>query len=213
MRFKICGIRSEREIADAVIGGADALGFIVNDGIQTDGQPLEELRDLRQQVPPLVSTVLVTAMTSVSDIIPLQAQMNCDTIQFARTLKQKVVQQLRDAIPQARLLQVVYVRGPESLRDALQAQERGVDAVTLDTPGISDQVRSLGGTGRTHDWTASASIRTRLSIPVVLAGGLSPSNVRQAIDVVQPFAVDVSSGVRSPDGELLANRVAAFCRP
>jgi len=62
-------------------------------------------------------------------------------------------------------------------------------------------VKELGGTGRTHNWELSRKIRDSIKIPVFLAGGLKPENIRQAIDIVQPFGIDLCSGVRT-NGQL-----------
>ncbi|MBX7152999.1 phosphoribosylanthranilate isomerase, partial [bacterium] len=70
-------------------------------------------------------------------------------------------------------------------------------------------VKELGGTGRRHDWRISRTIRERLTIPMFLAGGLNPSNVREAIDAVGPFGLDVCSGVRT-DGKLDTQKLQAF---
>jgi phosphoribosylanthranilate isomerase len=70
----------------------------------------------------------------------------------------------------------------------------------------------VGGTGLTHDWEISAQIVKHVSTPVILAGGLTPENVRGAIGQVQPWAVDVNSGVRNSDGSKDPHRIRAFIR-
>jgi phosphoribosylanthranilate isomerase len=74
-----------------------------------------------------------------------------------------------------------------------------VDALLLDSGNPNLQVKQLGGTGRVHDWGYSRQIRERVLVPIFLAGGLRPTNVRQAIHSVGPFGLDVCSGVRSND--------------
>jgi len=76
-----------------------------------------------------------------------------------------------------------------------------VDAILLDSGNQSLAVKELGGTGRVHDWTLSRQIREQLDIPMFLAGGLTSDNVRQAIEEVGPFGLDLCSGVRT-DGKL-----------
>jgi phosphoribosylanthranilate isomerase len=71
----------------------------------------------------------------------------------------------------------------------------------LDSGNPNKAVKELGGTGRKHDWKLSRKIVEQSKVPVFLAGGLNPSNVRQAIEEVQPFGVDLCSGLR-PKGDL-----------
>lgn len=72
------------------------------------------------------------------------------------------------------------------------------DALLADTANpLTDQV---GGTGLVHDWRLTADLRTRLRLPLILAGGLTPENVAEAISQVRPYAVDVNSGVKGADG-------------
>ena len=86
-----------------------------------------------------------------------------------------------------------------------------VDALLLDSGNPSLAVKELGGTGRVHNWKLSREIRDRADVPVYLAGGLNPSNAARAIREVEPFALDVCSGLRT-DGALDAAKVDAFMR-
>jgi phosphoribosylanthranilate isomerase len=73
------------------------------------------------------------------------------------------------------------------------------------------KVKELGGTGRRHDWAVSRQIREAVDVPVWLAGGLNPDNAREAIETVQPFALDVCSGLRTGEGyDLDADRLERF---
>ncbi len=107
-------------------------------------------------------------------------------------------QKLRSRLVGISLVQVVHVTGDEALKEALEAAPY-VDAILLDSgnPGLPE--KELGGTGRTHDWKISRIIREKVNVSVFLAGGLRPDNVAAAIKEVQPFGVDVCTGVRSED--------------
>jgi phosphoribosylanthranilate isomerase len=94
--------------------------------------------------------------------------------------------------------------------EALQISDK-VDAILLDSGNPLLKVKELGGTGRVHNWKLSRQIRENSKCPVFLAGGLNPDNVRHAIEEVQPFAVDVCSGVRT-DGRLDRKKVELFIR-
>jgi phosphoribosylanthranilate isomerase len=95
-----------------------------------------------------------------------------------------------------------------SIDEALQVSEK-IDALLLDSGNPNLDVKELGGTGRTHNWLLSRKIVEQSKVPVFLAGGLNAGNVRKAIDVVQPFGVDVCSGVRT-DEKLDLKKLEAF---
>ena len=102
----------------------------------------------------------------------------------------------RSALPGVALVQVIHVTGPEAVDEALSVADQ-VDALLLDSGDPRLRVRELGGTGRTHDWRLSAAIREAVPVPVFLAGGLRPENVRAAIAEVGPWGLDLCSGVRT----------------
>ena len=111
-------------------------------------------------------------------------------------------------MPGISLIQVIHVSGEESYQEALTLAPQ-VDAILLDSGNRSGEKIELGGTGKTHNWTISRRICQDISIPVFLAGGLNPDNIREAIDTVGPFAVDVCSGVRR-EGVLDENKLKSF---
>ncbi len=115
---------------------------------------------------------------------------------------------LRKELPGVKLVQVIHIQDNKSVQQAHRASEY-VDALLLDSgnPGLAR--KELGGTGRVHDWSLSKEIRERVDVPVYLAGGLNAQNVRQAIETVGPFAVDVCSGVRTND-KLDPGKLAGF---
>ncbi len=111
-------------------------------------------------------------------------------------------------MPGISLVQVVHVNGQESVDEAL-AIAPYVNGILLDSGNQLLPVKELGGTGRTHDWRISRRIREAVDVPIFLAGGLNASNVADAISQVQPFGVDVCSGVRT-DGKLDEQKLSAF---
>jgi phosphoribosylanthranilate isomerase len=106
------------------------------------------------------------------------------------------------------VVQVIHVQGPASLDEAVTLAAQ-VDAILLDSGQPTAPVKELGGTGRTHDWAISRAIRKAVPCPVYLAGGLNPSNVREAVDAVGPYGLDLCSGVRT-GGRLDRVKLEAF---
>jgi len=99
-------------------------------------------------------------------------------------------------LPAIKLVQVIHVADEYSVEDALKVSG-SVDAILLDSGNPKLKVKELGGTGRVHNWLISRKIRDQVKIPVFLAGGLNAQNVKEAIATVEPFGVDICSGVRS----------------
>jgi phosphoribosylanthranilate isomerase len=129
-------------------------------------------------------------------------------IQLVDRLTRGTYADLRRELPGTKLVQAVHVTGPESLDEAMALAEY-VDALLLDSGRPDMPVKELGGTGRRHDWQISSRIRQEAAIPVFLAGGLHAGIVREAIEQVGPFGLDVCSGVRS-GGSLDPSRLLAF---
>jgi phosphoribosylanthranilate isomerase len=207
-RIKICCIGNVDEAALAIECGASALGLVSHmpsgPGVIGD----ECIAEIAATVPPGIGTFLLTSRQRVADIIEQQRFCRTNTIQICDHLTVGTHRDLKDALPGISLVQVVHVTGPESLEEAAQVAPQ-VDAILLDSGNQRLAVKELGGTGRIHDWTLSRAIRERLSVPLFLAGGLTPENVAEAIDAVGPFGIDVCSGVRT-NGKLDATKLRRF---
>lgn len=207
-RVKVCCIASVAEARLAVSLGASALGLVSampsGPGVVDDAT----IAAVSAAVPPPVARFLLTSRTDVASIAVQQRASSVDTLQICDRLTDGTHADLRAALPGVRLVQVVHVTGPESVDEAVEVAPL-VDAILLDSGDQRLAVKQLGGTGRRHDWTLSARIRQEIGVPLFLAGGLSAANVREAIDAVGPFGLDICSGVRT-DGALDASKLGAF---
>jgi len=115
---------------------------------------------------------------------------------------------IKKELPHVKLVQVIHVTGRQSVEEAVAVSEH-VDAILLDSGNPNLSVKELGGTGRTHNWAISREIRDSVSVSVFLAGGLNQDNIKSAIEMVQPYGVDLCSGVRT-NGKLDRNKLKAF---
>jgi phosphoribosylanthranilate isomerase len=207
-RVKICCISSVDEAAIAVDCGASALGLVSNmpsgPGVISD----ERIAEIAATVPPAIGTFLLTSQQRVADIIEQQRFCRTNTIQICDHLTHGTHRDLKDALPGISVVQVVHVTAPESVEEAVRVAPQ-VDAILLDSGNQKLAIKELGGTGRTHDWTLSRTIRERIGIPLFLAGGLTPENVGEAMEGVGPFGLDLCSGVRT-DGKLDAAKLKRF---
>jgi phosphoribosylanthranilate isomerase len=107
-------------------------------------------------------------------------------------------------------VQVIHVIDQASVEEAVAVSNQ-VDAILLDSGNPSLAIKELGGTGRVHNWQLSRQIVERSGCPIFLAGGLKPENVRVAVEQVQPFGVDVCSGLRI-NGDLDREKLRSFIR-
>lgn len=180
----------------AVEAGASALGLVSHmpsgPGVITD----EQIAEIAATVPPTIGTFLLTSRQSVSDIVQQHRLCRTNTIQICDHLTSGTHEELKESLPGISIVQVIHVTGPESLKEAVSVAPH-VDAILLDSGNQKLAVKELGGTGRTHDWTLSRTIRQSVDVPLFLAGGLTPENVGQAIAEVEPFGLDLCSGVRT----------------
>ena len=155
-----------------------------------------EIARIADTVPPPIATFLLTSEHSPDAIIAQQRRCRTNTLQLCDHLPTEVYPRLRNALPGIALVQVIHVTDSASVEYAVSAA-RHVDALLLDSGNLSITVKELGGTGRIHNWKLSRRIRDAISIPLFLAGGLTPANVAEAIVTVQPFGLDLCSGVRT----------------
>ncbi len=201
-RVKICGHTCMGDIEASVAAGADAIGVIADVPVDTPREvSVTHARQLLDAVPPFVTGVLVTmpetrgrARTLISEVAP-------DAVQIHTTLAPSEVADLTDTFSQP-ILAAVDAADPAAMTEYAAA----ADAVIVDS--IAED--GGGGTGQTHDWTQTAKLIDTLEVPVFLAGGLTPDNVSEAIATVDPFGVDVASGVETTGGQKDHTAVVQF---
>lgn len=199
-RIKICCISSESEAELAISHGASAIGLV---GKMPSGPgPIadELIRAIAASVPPPVATFLLTSEQTAENIVAHHERTHTNTIQIVDELLGREYAAIRAALPHVKLVQVIHVVGESSVDEAAELAEF-VDAILLDSGNPTLAVKELGGTGRRHDWRLSRKVVETCGKPVFLAGGLNAENVREAIDLVQSFGLDICSGVRT-DGDL-----------
>ncbi|MEO7659411.1 MAG: phosphoribosylanthranilate isomerase [Pyrinomonadaceae bacterium] len=207
-QIKICCISSLNEAAQAISFGASAIGLV---GKMPSGPgPIADdlIMTIAKSVPPPVATFLLTSEQTAKGIIAHHHRTKTNTIQIVDELTDRAYQEIRDALPNVKLVQVIHVVGERSVDEAAELAEH-VDAILLDSGNPLLTVKELGGTGRRHDWSLSRKIVETCGKPVFLAGGLNADNVREAIETVQPFGLDLCSGVRT-DGKLDLQKLENF---
>lgn len=208
IKVKICCISSSDEARMAISSGASALGLVgqmpSGPGVISD----QQIAQIRAITPPGVATFLLTCQTTVQEILAHHQRTYTNTIQLVDSLSEGTYQQLREAMPAIKIVQVIHVQHEGSVEEALRVAPQ-VDALLLDSGNPTLPVKILGGTGKTHDWKLSRKITESVQVPVFLAGGLTAHNVRRAIQEVNPYGLDLCSGLRT-DGKLDPYKVEEF---
>lgn len=187
VRVKICGLTCEEDVHVAVGYGAHAVGFVFEPSSSRYVGDRADLVALLRSVPPFV--VRVAVFGSLRDL-PAHLWEEVDAVQFVSG-EGDVVLPLH-----LRRILAVRLRSEQDVRQALHRQ-REVDALLVD----AYHPQKMGGTGEIANWRLARLLREEATKPIILAGGLTLENVCEAIAQIQPFAVDVSSGVESAPGK------------
>jgi phosphoribosylanthranilate isomerase len=203
-RVKVCGVTSETDLSVVVDAGADAVGFIADVPVDTPREiDSGTAADLVAATPPFVTTTLVLMPESASHAVTLAQTIQPDVLQLHCDFDREELQFVR-----AESSTKVVVTVDASETDRARELDDVVDALLVDS--TTDE--GAGGTGETHDWDATGALAADLDSPVVLAGGLTPENVTEAVETAEPYGVDVASGVEADGGTKDAAAVDAFVR-
>lgn len=202
-RIKICGIKSEEEIGFAARNGADAVGFITDIPLKSPRRlDSKTAAALVREVPKTLNSVMVIMPESSARALELIEQVSPDIVQIHCQLPLPDLQVLRDNADIPIIQALCVPAGPsvpklpavQLLEQVCELEASGtVDGVLLDS-GVSGKP---GGTGCVHDWGLSRRIAEETDLPLILAGGLKPENVQEAVRTVVPYAVDTASGVET----------------
>jgi phosphoribosylanthranilate isomerase len=193
---KVCCISSIAEAKMAISAGASALGLVGNMPSGPGAIEDEIIASIAKITPPPIATFLLTSETNAEQIVAHYRRVNTSTIQIVDELEEGRYHVLRSELPYVKLVQVVHVTDEASVEKAVEVSEF-VDAVLLDSGNPNLPVKELGGTGRVHNWRLSRKICESIQVPLLLAGGLNKGNIRMAIETVEPFGIDICSGVRT----------------
>jgi phosphoribosylanthranilate isomerase len=187
VRIKICGITNREDATLAVDQGADALGFIFAPSPRQVTPPCA--RSIINALPPFVQTVGVFVNEDPGKIREMVAYCNLDFVQLHGDERPDFC---RELMP--RVIKAIRLRDEKGLLP-IETYQGKVRAILLDTY----EKGRKGGTGRVFDWELAVKARA-WGIPIILSGGLGPSNIGEAISFVRPYAVDINSGIETRPG-------------
>ncbi len=193
VRVKVCGIMREEDLMAAAICGADAVGLIVGFPTSPRNLTIERARVLRRMAPPFLDIVLVIDGRDSDTLIKAVQEIEPDAVQAYGDIDPNILKELG----------IKWIIKPIQVRADAKLDCEGFDAILLD---------SSTGRGLTPDWDVCKKLGERVRLPIILAGGLNPENVQDAIRIVKPYGVDVSSGVESSPGIKDAHMIREFVK-
>ena len=211
-RVKLCGLTSEADVALCAGAGADALGFVVEYPLPVPWT-LDRRRaaELMRGAPPFATRVAVVGGDAATILAIAEATMP-DVLQLHLDEDEATVTAVKERLPGTQVVKAIRIRAGETppAAEVTAAARRfvaaGADAILLD----SKTEGRAAGTGIPVDWALARDVAAALGAPLVLAGGLTPENVGEAIRTVRPHAVDVISSVEDGEHRKVPARVAAF---
>lgn len=196
---KVCGITNPGDAREAADAGADAIGMIFAESPREVN--VEEARRISVALPDGVLKVGVFVDAEPEEVLETAREVGLDLAQLHGDETPETVAAIRGAgLP---VMKALRVRNAEALAEI---QSYGADLIMLD----AWSARSRGGTGETFDWGLAKSVKGRGNI--VVSGGLTPENVREAIEFFEPYGVDASSSLEEKPGKKSGERVRRFVR-
>ena len=200
MRVKICGIKQPDQGKAIAIAGATALGFICVPNTPRYVTK-QQIRAVVEQLPKQIDRIGVFANSSVEDICQIVEFAGLTGVQLHGDESPEFCQQMRSMLPDIEIIKALRIKNSQALEQA-QIYFSSVDTLLLD----AYNPQMLGGTGATLDWKTLQQFQP--GCPWLLAGGLTPDNVLDALKQVNPNGIDLSSGVERAPGDKDLDKVA-----
>lgn len=210
--IQVAGILDLQEAMMLVECGVTVLGFPLKLDVHEEDMDEKAVAEVIRMLPRTVSTVVITYLKSADEIIRICTRTGAGGVQLHGDVEPAEAAELKRLAPGLRIIKSLVVRqdNREDLRRATAAYAPHVDAFLTDTFDAS--TGASGATGKTHDWSISRELAVFSRRPLILAGGLDPGNVREAIHQVRPAGVDAHSGLEGPDGRKGRELVQAFVK-
>ncbi|HOW96352.1 MAG TPA: phosphoribosylanthranilate isomerase [Kiritimatiellia bacterium] len=198
--IQIAGVIDRAEAELLVRLGATHLGFPLRLPVHKEDLSEAAASEIIRRLPPTCPGVLITYLERADEVVEFCRQLGARHVQLHGGLAPDQAARLRERDPGLFVIKSLVVR-PDNV-GALVAQVREldpfVDAYITDT--FDPRTGASGATGKTHDWAVSVELVKLSARPVILAGGMRPGNVREAVRRVRPAGVDAHTGVEGPDG-------------
>ena len=208
VKVKICANKSIEDASMSIDAGADIIGILVgqvhtsNDFV--DKETAKEIADFAKEK---CDISLVTHLTDADEIIELSKYIGNNVIQLHSDIVEDEVEKIVKELPDVKLVRLIHISSEGEICSDYKSMKYA-DYYLLDSFNLN--TNQVGGTGLTHDWNKSRELIEKLDKPTFLAGGLNPDNVKQAIEIVRPYGVDVNSGCKNSEGRKDREKVREF---
>lgn len=208
--IQAAGVRSLAEARMLRAAGVDLVGFPLRLDVHAPDISEDEAREIIRALALGPHACLITYLADARQIAALARFLGTAWVQLHAPVPPRALRALRQAAPELGIIKSLVVRGTNSA--ALLAEGRAaspfVDAFITDT--FDPATGASGATGKTHDWAVSAALARALPRPLILAGGLNPRNVADAVAAVRPFGVDAHTGLEDGAGNKDPEKVRGF---
>ncbi len=208
--IQIAGVKSLEEAEMLIANGVEFIGFPLRLTVNAEDTTEEEAREIIKQIKSKSKPVLITYLSNHKEIIDFCEFLNVEIVQLHGEISRDKLAKLKEAKPELKVIKSLVVKqnNARELLETLKELEPFADAFITDT--FDPETKAEGATGKTHDWNVSAELVRLSGKPVILAGGLTPENVAEAIRKVKPAGVDSHTGVEDEDGNKNPEKVKAF---
>lgn len=208
---QVAGVRSLAEANRVCECGVDWIGFPLRLPVHAQDTSEAEAAEIIASLPRTVRAVLITYLDNADAIRDFCQELGVTTVQLHGPVPVCELRKLRERAPQLTVVKslVVGLKGEDSAERTLARAEAYVDGFITDT--FDPETGASGATGKRHDWACSRRLVEATCRPVILAGGLTPANVAEAVRTVRPAGVDVHTGVETADGGKDARAIGDFC--
>lgn len=210
MIVQIAGIKTIKDANMCAGFGADYVGLLVGKVHESrDFITVAKAKAINGKLPENCRAVMITHLSVADDIISTLNETGIRVVQLHSYIKESEVKKIKNAVRGLVVWRLIHIDETGKILTDINNLVTA-DAYFIDS--INRKTNQVGGTGLVHDWNISAGLVGILKKPVILAGGLNPQNVQQAISVVKPYGVDVNTGVRAPDKSLNPKKVKLFIK-
>ena len=210
MHIQMAGIRNKEDALMCVDCGVDIIGLLVGQAHTSDDFiTKEQAREIKLSLPKNIKSTLITHLEKASKIIEIADFIDVDYIQLHSHLPETEVEIIHKALPNKKLLRLIHIDSDGTILNDIN-KIQFVDFYFTDS--INTKTNQVGGTGLIHNLKTDRTLVEKLDKPVFIAGGLTPSNVAEAVKFCRPYGVDVNSGCRAVDGSRDKQKVIDFVR-
>jgi phosphoribosylanthranilate isomerase len=208
--IQIAGIMDRDEAELVLACGVHYLGFPLRLPVHEEDLSEAAAAEIIRSLKPPARGVVITYLEEAGEIAEFCAELGTDIVQLHGDIRRTELEKLSTIAPELTVIKslVIGLHDEAALSKMVREQSPFVDAFITDT--FDPQTGASGATGQTHDWEISRRLVELSSRPVILAGGLNPDNVRDAILTVRPAGVDVHTGVEEVSGRKSREKLTRF---